>query len=118
MFDCRHEVREAGAISVIACEDCGLVQFWDEAGPIPPGAGMAQLFGVFTVLGRFPTLRGPGPEAIVYRPPSAAARRLLDAFPRRTWLEVQAGLWMSHDGEHLILVPTEPGMTHIAGEGA
>lgn len=118
MIDCRHEVHDAGAVSVIACEDCGLVQFWDETGPILPGAGMARLFGGFAAVGRFPTLRGPGPEAIAYRPPSAAAGRLLDAFPRRAWLEVQAGLWMSHDGEHLLLVPIDPGVTHVAGEGA
>ncbi len=118
MLDCRHELKDTGGISVLACGECGLVQFWDGDGTLPPATGMARLFGAFTAQGRLPTLRGPGPEAILYRPPTRAARRHLEAFPRKAWLETQPGLWMSHDGEHLLLVPTDPLTSHNLGRGA
>jgi hypothetical protein len=85
---------------------------------MPAASGMAQLLGAFTAQGHLPTLRGPAPEAIVYRPPTRAARRYLDVFPRRAWLEIQPGLWMSHDGEHLLLAPTDPLISHNLGRGA
>lgn len=118
MLDCRHEIKEAGETGVIACGECGLVQFWDGDGPMPAAAGMASLFGGFVGRGSLPTVGGPGTEAFVYSPPTRATRCHLDVFPRRTWLETQPGLWMSHDGERLLLASTDPLISHNLGRGA
>lgn len=79
---------------------------------------MADLFGAFTMQGSLPALGAPGPEAFLYRPPTKAARRFLGVFPTGVWLETQPGLWMSHDGEHLLLAPSDPLTSHNLGRGA
>ena len=48
-------------------------------------------------------LGGPTPTVLAYAPPSQKKRKNLDALPRRVWLEVGPRLWLSHDGELLLL---------------
>jgi hypothetical protein len=75
---------------------------------LDPALGMARLFGNFDLVGSLPSVRARGQKVLLYRPPSRRSREHLDAFPRHVWLETQPGLWMAHDGEHLLLVPTDP----------
>jgi hypothetical protein len=67
---------------------------------------MAALFGNFRLVGRLPALHGPGEEVLMYRPPNRRSRENLDVFPAHVWLQVDINLWLTHDGEHLLLVPT------------
>ena len=67
---------------------------------------MAALFGNFEMVGELDALGAPAPRVIAYRPPSNRKRANLDAFPRRIWLRASPDLWMSHDGESLLLAPT------------
>lgn len=67
---------------------------------------MTAVFGNFEMVGQLDALGAPAARVIVYRPPSGRKRSYLDAFPRRTWLLAGPDLWMSHDGENLLLAPT------------
>ncbi|MDP8958333.1 MAG: hypothetical protein M3N51_03830, partial [Actinomycetota bacterium] len=69
---------------------------------------LARLFGEFDLVGRLPALRAPAPEVLVYRPPNRRAASRLAAFPRLSWLEAAPDLWLSHDGDHLLLAPIDP----------
>jgi len=69
---------------------------------------MAALFGNFELVGRLPAVRAPGDEVLLYRAPGRKEQGSLEAFPAHVWLRVDEYLWLSHDGEHLLLVPTIP----------
>ena len=118
MLECRHELRSLGTISVVACATCASVQFWGPDGPLDQAEGVARLFGSFTMRDSFRALGAPGREAIVYDAPDRAGRRALEAFPVHTWLEAQPGLWMSTDGTHLVLSPSDPSTGRHFGRGA
>ena len=89
-----------------ACESCAVVEWASIAGPVDPAEAMAALFGNFEMVGELDALGAPAPRVIAYRPPSNRKRANLDAFPRRIWLRASPDLWMSHDGERLLLAPT------------
>ncbi len=91
------------------------VTFAREGRALDPAEGMAALFGRFELLAKLQAVRSPGPEVLVYRPPTPRARRRLDLFPAHTWLHAERGLWLTHDGEHLLLAPTDPVMAGNMG---
>lgn len=105
---CVHRPVEVADIQVVACEACGLVEWLGAARPLDPSEGMAALFGDFRLVGRLPAVRAPGQDVLMYRAPNRKAQGHLGAFPAHVWLMVDDNLWLSHDGEHLLLVPTTP----------
>lgn len=104
---CEHKPVWVGRIAVTACEDCGQVDWLSDHGPIDPAEAMAALFGSFDLVGSMKALGAPSPEVLVYAPPAARKRRHLDALPRRVWLKAGSQLWMSTDGEVLLLSTTQ-----------
>ncbi len=70
-------------------------------------AAMAILFGNFDLVGGLPSIGSPGDTVLVYAP-DRSGRARLGAFPTHRWLEGSPGLWFSHDGEHLLLSPSDP----------
>ncbi|MFQ5966725.1 MAG: hypothetical protein ACE5MI_03820 [Acidimicrobiia bacterium] len=90
------------------------VRFLADGAAIDPAEGMAQLFGRFELIGRLPAIRSPGPEVLIYRPP-ALGRTWSEGLPPYVWLEAQPGLWLSHNGENLLLAPTDPLMAQNLG---
>ena len=95
-----------GRIDVAACERCAVVEWSSIAGPVDPAEALTALFGNYEMVGQLDALGAPAPVVIAYRPPSCRKRANLDAFPRRVWLQATPDLWMSHDGETLLLAPT------------
>jgi hypothetical protein len=79
---------------------------------------MAALFGNFRLVARLPAVHAPGQEVLTYRAPGRKTRAYLDAFPAHVWLQVDTNLWLSHDGEHLLLVPTTPLLMENLTRGA
>ena len=82
------------------------VRFVADGTVLDPDEGMARLFGRFELVGRLPAVGSPGPEVLMYRPPSSRHRSCLSELPARMWLRVQPHLWLTHDGDHLLLAPT------------
>jgi hypothetical protein len=106
MERCEHKPMWVGRIAVTACGDCGEVDWFSVGGPIDPAEAMAALFGNYEMIGPLDALGAPAPRVLAYRPPTARKRANLDAFPKRAWLKTGPYLWMSHDGEILLLAPT------------
>lgn len=106
MIDCQHQPVRVGRVDVVACEVCATVEWQSIVGPLDPDEGITAVFGSFEMVGRLDALGGPSPQVIAYRPPSGRKRANLDAFPRRVWLRASPDLWLSHDGETLLLAPT------------
>ncbi|HUF14275.1 MAG TPA: hypothetical protein VMQ46_00105 [Acidimicrobiia bacterium] len=104
---CEHKPVWVGRVAVAACEDCGRVDWLSDQGPVDPSEALAALFGSYDLVGSMPALGAPSPEVLVYAPPSARKRRNLDALPQRAWLKAGPHLWMSTDGEVLLLSTTQ-----------
>jgi hypothetical protein len=107
MEDCEHRPVWVGQIAVTACAHCGTVDWFSTTGPVDPAEAMAALFGNYELVGTLDALGAPSPEVLVYRPPSARRRAGMAAFPQKTWLKTGPHLWMSHDGQVLLLAPTK-----------
>lgn len=105
---CLHKPVEVAGLRVTACVECGSVEWSGRYRPLDPAEGMAALFGQFDLVGRLPAVSAPGSEVLMYRAPNRRVKAYLRAFPAHVWLEVDTNLWLSHDGEHLLLVPTTP----------
>lgn len=103
---CEHKPVWVGRVAVAACADCGAVEWLSDRGAVDHAEAMAVLFGSYDLAGSIEALGAPSPEVLVYVPPSARKRRNLDALPRRAWLEAGPQLWMSTDGEVLLLATT------------
>lgn len=104
---CEHKPVWVGRIAVAACGDCGRVDWLSDQGALDAAEAMAALFGSYDLVGPIDALGAPASEVLVYAPPSARKRRNLDALPRRVWLKAGPHLWMSTDGEVLLLAPTQ-----------
>jgi hypothetical protein len=105
---CEHKPVWVGRIAVTACGECGRVDWLSDLGVVDHAEAMAALFGSYDLAGTMQALGAPTREVLVYTPPTARKRRNLDALPRRVWLKAGPHLWMSTDGEVLLLAPTQP----------
>lgn len=105
---CEHKPIWIGRIAVAACPDCGQVEWFSSDGPIDSAEAIAALFGNYDLVGPLDALGAPTPRVLAYAPPSNRKRKNLDALPRRVWLQAGPRLWMSHDGEVLLLATTQP----------
>lgn len=103
---CEHKPVWVGRVAVTACADCGQVDWLSRQGPIDPAEAMAALFGSFDLVGAMDALGAPSPQVLVYAPPSLRKKRHLEALPRRVWLKAAPHLWMSTDGDNLLLAVT------------
>jgi len=95
-----------------------MVEWQGRTRALDPSEGMAALFGTFRLAGRLPAVRAPGEDVLMYRPAHRRDRHNLDAFPPHVWLQIDTSLWLSHDGEHLLLVPTTPLLMENLTRGA
>lgn len=102
---CTHTPAVVAGTEVVACADCGEVAWFRDGRWLDPAEGMAALFGEYDLVGRLEALSAPAAEVLLYRPPSKRWRSHLEAFPKHVWLEASPDLFLSHDGEHLLLAP-------------
>lgn len=105
---CEHKPVWVGRIAVAACADCGRVDWLSTEGPIDPAEALAALFGSYDLVATLDALGAPAPQVLAYAPPSQRKRSHLDALPRRVWLKAGPHLWLSHDGEVLVLATRQP----------
>jgi hypothetical protein len=104
---CEHRPVWVGRVAVAACADCGRVNWFSDQGPVDPAEAIAALFGTYDLVGPLDTVGAPAPYVLAYAPPSRHKRKALDALPRRVWLAAGPRLWMSHDGEMLLLATSQ-----------
>ena len=104
---CEHKPVWVGRVAVSACAECGEVSWLSDAGPIDPAEGLAWLFGSYDLVAHLDALGAPAPTVLAYNAPSARKRNNLNALPKHVWLRVAPGLWLSHDGEILLLATNQ-----------
>ena len=104
---CDHKPVWVGRIALSGCDSCARIEWFSNTGPIDPAEAMAALFGSYDLVGTMDALGAPAPEVLVYKPPNGRKRRNLDAIPKQVWLKAGPHLWMSHDGEVLLLATTQ-----------
>lgn len=105
---CLHVAVSVAGLDVMACGNCTEVGWARGGRSLDPDEGMAALFGDFDLVEALPALAAPSPEVLLYRPGRPGQRRRLEAFPQEVWLRATPDLWMSHDGDHLLLAPSNP----------
>ncbi len=103
---CDHEPTWIGHVALSACGRCRRVDWLSQTGPIDHAEAMAAVFGSYDLIGPLDALGAPAPRVLAYSPPTKSKRRHLDALPRHTWLKTGPQLWLSHDGELLLLATT------------
>ena len=104
---CEHQPVWIGRIALSACEECQRVDWFSSEGPVDHAEAVAALFGAYDLIGPLDALGGPTRTVLAYAPPSSSKRKHLDALPRRVWLKAGPHLWLSHDGEVLLLATTQ-----------
>lgn len=104
---CDHKPVWVGRIAVTACEDCSTVDWFSDLGRVDHAEAMAALFGSYDLIGPMDALGAPSPQVLVYQPPTTRKRKHLDALPRHSWLKAGPQLWMSTDGDVLLLATTQ-----------
>ncbi len=101
--ECDHKPVWVGRIAVSACAECRRVDWFSDTGAVDHAEAMAALFGSYDLVGHLDALASPAPHVLAYAPPSRSKKRNLEALPRRAWLKAGPHIWMSHDGEVLLL---------------
>ena len=115
---CEHKPTWVGRIAVSACEECGQIDWMSADGVVDSSEAIAALFGSFDLVGSIDALGAPSPEVLVYAPPSGRKRRHLDSLPRHAWMKAGPHLWLSTDGETLLLSTTQQLMFENLNRGA
>ena len=105
---CEHKPVWVGDIAIASCAECERVDWFSNAGPVDPSEAMATLFGTYDLLGPLDALGSPAPQVLAYAPPNSRKQRNLDVLPKYVWLKAGYNLWMSHDGEVLLLATNQP----------
>lgn len=96
-----------GDLAFIVCTSCQTTEWWSRHGWIPAAEGIRALFGDFELTGALPGVGAPASLVLTYRPPSRDHRSRMTMFPIREWVQIDESLWLSHDGETLLLAPTD-----------
>ncbi len=104
---CRHKPIWVGRVAVSACAECGEVSWLSDTGTIDPAEGLACLFGSYDLVAHLDALGAPAPTVLAYNAPSARKRKNLNALPKHVWLRVAPSLWLSHDGDILLLATNQ-----------
>ena len=104
---CDHKPTWVGRIAVAACDECATVDWMSNDGSVDSSEAIAALFGSYDLVGSMDALGAPSPSVLVYQPPSGRKRRHLAALPNHVWLKAGPHLWLSTDGEVLLLSTTQ-----------
>lgn len=103
---CTHEIRARGRTGVLACGNCGLLEFFSAGRTLDPDEGMAALYGDFDLVGTLPAVGAPGRTVLAYRP-DRGGRGALDLLPVATWMGAGPRLWIASDGNLLLLATSD-----------
>ena len=115
---CDHKPTWVGRIAISACEDCGSIDWLSDQGAVDSAEAIAAVFGAFDLAGTMDALGAPSTQVLVYTPPSSRKRRHLQALPKHVWLKAGPHLWLSTDGDVLLLSTTQSLLFENLNRGA
>lgn len=104
---CRHRRYQWRDVELSVCETSGAATWTEGGDPLDGSVAMAILFGNFDLTGCLDGVGAPGAAVMVYEP-SRGGRTRMNRFPANHWIEAVDGLWFTHDGERLLLSPSDP----------
>ncbi len=106
---CLHDRIQVGAFTLEMCPQSGEGRWLDSADDeLDPAVALAGLFGSFDLMTALDGIGAPGPTVLAYRPDSRRGRTAMRSLPLRRWFEAAPTLWVTHDGERLLMSPTNP----------
>lgn len=106
---CLHDRIMMGGVVADVCPQTGTARWLDGADhDLDPAVALARLFGSFDLVAALDGIGAPGPTVLAYRPDSRRGRAAMRALPLRRWIEAAPKLWVTHDGERLLMAPTDP----------
>src|SRR5680860_572313 len=100
--DCDHALRSHGRYGLVACAICDISEWFGPDGPVDPAEAMAGLFGSFSLIDQIIAIGAPASSVLAYKPPRTK-RAALSVLPLREWVASSPDLWISTDGELLLL---------------
>lgn len=90
------------------CPQSSETHWLDAAGDeLDPAIALARLFGSFDLIAALEGIGSPGPTILVYKPDSRRGRVSMRTLPLRRWIEAAPSLWITQDGERLLMAPTD-----------
>jgi hypothetical protein len=104
---CRHDRVDLGSVVVDICPVTSQAEWYDSDELVDPASALATLFGQFDLATAAPGLRSPGTMVLAYRPSGRRGRAAMRALPQGRWIEAAPDLWITHDGESLLMSPTD-----------
>jgi hypothetical protein len=105
---CRHELVSIGSLVLEICPTTSEAEWFEGDQATDPATALARLFGQFDLTAMAPGIRSPGPTVLVYRPTGRKGRTDMRALPQGRWIEAAPDLWITHDGESLLMSPADP----------
>lgn len=109
---CMHERTTACGLTLDICPQTDEAQWLDGASQLDPAEALARLFGAFDLMAALPGPTAPGETVLVYLPDSRRGRQAMRALPAARWIHAAPGLWITHDGDHLLMSPSDPLLAH------
>lgn len=104
---CLHERLTVGVYLLDVCPGSGEAAWLDDGDVVDPAEALARLFGNFDLRTAMPGLDAPGDTVLVYSPDGRRGRAAMRSLPACRWIEGAPGLWLTHDGEHLLMSPVD-----------
>lgn len=104
---CVHDRFVIGSYELDICPQTDEAGWRCDGDEVDPAVAMASLFGQFDLCSTLPAM-APAEIVFVYRPAGRRGRSTMRSLPLGRWFESAPGLWLSHDGDHLLLAPSDP----------
>jgi len=105
---CLHERRRIGRLVLDLCPDSHEGSWLDDDDdPVDPAEALASLFGSFDLRAALPGVDAPGETVLVYQPDTRRGRTFMRGLPQHHWIQAAPRLWLTHDGENLVMSPED-----------
>lgn len=105
---CMHERMDVSGLTLDLCPDTAEAHWLSgDSESLEPVEALASLFGSFDLRASLSGLDAPGAAVLIYRPDSRRGRQAMRSLPLRRWIHAAPGLWLTHDGENLLMSPED-----------
>lgn len=104
---CMHERLRVGNFILDLCPDSSECIWFDGDELLDPAEALAVLFGSFDLRASIPGLDAPGEAVLVYQPDTRRGKYAMRSLPQHRWVQAAPRLWLTHDGERMLMSPVD-----------
>jgi hypothetical protein len=105
---CLHRRIPVGSFTLDLCPTTDEGRWLADGEDVDPAEALAHLFGAFDLVAAVHGVGTPGDSVLLYSPDSRRGRNRMRALPMSTWILAAPSLWLTHDGDHLLMSPEDP----------